>query len=208
MGRSYARRTGLRSPALVVVAAEGAVTERRYFKSLESKIHDSRVKFKYLDRDDSGHSCPVKIVEQLSEFKKKNSTSAKDSYCAVVDTDGPHGWKIADAAKLCNDKEFLLAASNPCFEVWLLFHLVNCRALEEHEITEIEQGGKGPCVRRIETALGPNNDSILNFDYYDTKVVDAISQARYHDRDNAELWPKKLGTRVYLLLEMLMADRL
>lgn len=211
MARSYERESGTRQSSLIVVAVEGEKTEPKYFDALVQRIHNSR--YRLLHKNKSGESCPLTVATQLQTFKEDNSVTyedddgneitVEDSYWAVVDTDGPHIEKLEAAAALCEANKFSLAVSNPCFELWLLLHFVDVAELPASEQENLKTSGKKYYVQKIDTALGPNNSSILDIDYYLPLLSEAISRARKLDVQKDEPWPPDLGTRVYLLLEEL-----
>lgn len=201
--RSYARPKATRTSTLIVVAAEGAVTERDYFIGLGEKIHNSRIRFKFLEKDQFDGSCPVRVVDQIDKFKRNRDTVKGDQFWVVVDADGPHNWKLVEAEKLCKDKNINLAISNPCFEIWVLFHsLVDAANLSEESKTRILDTGKTECCRLINKhAAVPANVSAFDFEVLWPSIEDAVRAAKVMDTDSETRLPERVGSRVYRLID-------
>lgn len=111
-GRESARFHRARKKRYLVVAG-GAVTERQYFKQLES-IYDAVID--YQQKNES----PEQLADFACKLKKEDerdiSTDCYEKIWAVVDVDDFHDH--SKAAKTCKDNGIELIISNPCFEVW------------------------------------------------------------------------------------------
>ncbi len=204
MASRYSRAPRSRKSSLIYVAAEGAVTEKQYFEGVVNKIHSSRVKLEFVDRSSSGDSCPVRVVQYLSDYKKSISTNKDDMFWVVVDADGPHARKLAEAARLVRQKKLKLAVSNPCFEFWLLMHYVSIAEISDSEIELINQDGKKGCSAKIRSVFGSYNHANLDFEYLWRNVHRAIDRSSSIDQDKNEQWPKELGTTVYKVLQSVL----
>ena len=58
-----------------------------------------------------------------------------DELCLVIDRD-KQSWTeatISEVAQFCHAKQYILALSNPCFELWLLIHHYDVMLLSEDE---------------------------------------------------------------------------
>ena len=66
---------------------------------------------------------PGSVINALSRAKdriaSKYDPNDEDEYWAVIDKDQ---WDLESAAKQIRQKQFCLAESYPCFELWLLLH--------------------------------------------------------------------------------------
>lgn len=58
----------LRDTRLIIIASEGAVTEKKYFES--SLFHSRRIQVKVLETE-GGHSSPESVLNRLRAFKKE-----------------------------------------------------------------------------------------------------------------------------------------
>ena len=101
--------------------AGGAVTEKQYFKQLES-LYD--VIIDYQQKNNSPKQLAKLAVKLKREDKRDTSTDCYERIWVVVDVDDFHDH--GEAARICNDNVIELIISNPCFEVWLLDYVKAC----------------------------------------------------------------------------------
>ena len=119
-GRKAARSRRPRKRRFLVVAG-GAVTEKQYFKQLES-LYD--VIIDYQQKNNSPKQLAKLAVKLKREDKRDTSTDCYERIWVVVDVDDFHDH--GEAARICNDNGIELIISNPCFEVWLLDYVKAC----------------------------------------------------------------------------------
>lgn len=119
-GRKAARSRRPRKRRFLVVAG-GAVTEKQYFKQLES-LYD--VIIDYQQKNNSPKQLAKLAVKLKREDKRDTSTDCYERIWVVVDVDDFHDH--GEAARICNDNGIELIISNPCFEVWLLDYVTAC----------------------------------------------------------------------------------
>ena len=110
-GRKAARSRRPRKRRFLVVAG-GAVTEKQYFKQLES-LYD--VIIDYQQKNNSPKQLAKLAVKLKREDKRDTSTDCYERIWVVVDVDDFHDH--GEAARICNDNGIELIISNPCFEV-------------------------------------------------------------------------------------------
>lgn len=69
------------------------------------------------------------------KFLKESNASDGDVFAVVIDRDqGSHSREdLSEIIQKCEEKSFLCCLTNPCFEFWLLLHLVGVDALLEPE---------------------------------------------------------------------------
>lgn len=186
-----------------MIAAEGEVTERDYFIGMGKEIHNSRIRFKFLEKDKFDSGCPVRVVGQIDKFRKARDTVKGDQFWVVVDADGPHGWKLADAEKLCKEKNINLAISNPCFEIWILFHfLMDVVNLSEESKIKILKNGKKECRRLINKhATVASHVSPFDFEVLWPLIDEATKIAKVMDCNSGTRLPVPVGSRVHNLID-------
>ena len=75
-----------------------------------------------------GFGVPLSVVEKAIQQKKENlkanqnnSAVKKDIYVAIVDVDEHPDFP--EAKRLAEDNDITLIISNPCIEIWALWHL-------------------------------------------------------------------------------------
>ncbi|MGJ8655714.1 MAG: RloB family protein [Akkermansiaceae bacterium] len=118
-----------------LIVTEGTVTEPVYFKELRKQLRARGADIEVLP---GKKSDPFKVIDhtvKLSEIKtqraKQGRAIAYDHVWAVIDTDvaviNDDLQKIIHTA---DTKGVKLALSNPCFEAWLIFHVMkSCKPL-------------------------------------------------------------------------------
>lgn len=103
-----------------------------------------------------------------------------------------------------------MALSNPCFELWLLLHLVDVSSLTpEEQLLWMENRRKSkssnPYLKvLLRQKMGSYHESAYDVLTLIEHVEVAIERARLLDKNPADRWPQTLGTRVYLLAESVM----
>ncbi len=116
--------------------------------------------------------------------------------------------KLVDDCK--KERNFFLAMSNPCFEIWLLIHLKDINEFDEIEKQRLMENEKiSHSKNYIDKVLGeiqgrgynkkPNPRIFLPL----TKK--AIIRAKELDNKNDD-YPKQLGTHIYKLIEKLLIE--
>jgi hypothetical protein len=200
----------LRDANLIVIATEGMQTEKKYFEDLSSPTwyHNSRVYVKVIDRIQTG-SDPKRVLEMLDGFRREFNLRAYDELWLVVDVDRWQEQMLAEVARLCTQKRYRIAVSNPCFEIWLLFHVRSLEEYSEPERAEFRTNWKDGTNRtRLErelvTILGKYNKSAPDPNDFLPNVSVAIDRARAADIRPEDRWPNDLDSRVYLLAERMI----
>lgn len=205
------RRSAYRDASLIVIAAEGERTERRYFTDLASPMYyrNPRVHVAVVDRDTHA-SSPKHVIAALNNFKREYALRTYDELWMVIDRDRWSQQELSDIATQCVQKGYELAVSNPCFELWLLLHVKDINEYSQQELEELEQNeridsGRTKLEKELSDICGGYNKLRLDTSKYLPHVDTAIERARGLDSDPAHRWPHSLGTRVYLLAERVIS---
>jgi RloB-like protein len=117
------RRGTPREPRRRILVVCGAdKTESAYFKGLCASRRGTSVNVVIAEK---GHSAPDQVVQFA---RRKMASGDFDQIWCVVDVDDfeRDGGKISAAVRLGTRHGIELAVSNPCFELWLLLHHVEC----------------------------------------------------------------------------------
>ena len=130
--RPVGRRRAVRRPAArIVVATEGSSTEPAYLRALNRLFADESVRLELV----SGVGDPRAVVERAIEEiakSKRDPLGNDDSAWAMFDRD-VHD-RFAEAKDLARGNGIGLAVSDPCFELWGIFHYRDQQApLDRHE---------------------------------------------------------------------------
>jgi hypothetical protein len=205
------RRSGYRDAKLIIIASEGTNTEKRYFEDLAEAYFAPNIHVEVIDRLMRG-SDPKSVISSLDDFHNQYSLrSDYDELWLVVDVDRWGTRKLSEVGKLCNQKKYYFAVSNPCFEIWLLLHL---KSLGDYSVEVLEEfkNNKRPNIKHPRTRLELELVSLLgsyNIGNPDTKrfikdVKTAISRAKALDVNPEHRWTNGLGSRVYLIAEKIV----
>lgn len=118
--RRHSRRCEIRKRGLVV--SEGTVTEKQYIERLKQVLRDSQPGA--VDVKSIGLGKDPKTVLEYAKQECDKASSQEEPYdwcCIVVDVDQHATLKhcVQSAPKFSID----VVVSNPCFEVWLIWHV-------------------------------------------------------------------------------------
>lgn len=151
------------------------------------------------------------MLEQLNEYKCQYELEADDELWLVTDKDHWTEAMLSRVATECmQDVSMHMALSNPCFELWLLLHLVDVSSLTpEEQLLWMENRRKSkssnPYLKvLLRQKMGSYHESAYDVLTLIQHVEVAIERARLLDKNPADRWPQTLGTRVYLLAESVM----
>jgi len=203
--RDFKRKSGFRDSRLIVIAAEGEETEKRYFEGIKARYDNPRIHVEVLERLDSA-SDPAKVIKALDQFRSDYKLrKGHDQLWLVIDVDRWGNQKLSLVSQQCIQKCYQLAVSNPSFEIWLLLHV---RALDTYPpeilielLANRKDGKRTRLEQELLLLLGSYNKTNPDMEYFAPRVFVAIQNARGSDRNPDTRWPNQLGTRVYLLLE-------
>jgi hypothetical protein len=198
----------LRDDRAFVVATEDTYAPAQYFDA----IREPRVIIKVLGSD-GPLSAPQHVVERLKEAKRVAVAAGDllrgDEFWVLLDTDHwvkpNHIAGLQQALLEARQAGFLIAISNPCFELWLLLH---------HE--DVPPGSVfGRCAevgKKLRARLGRYNKcGVCVEDFPAATIDDAIRRARALEANPDQptgYWPEKAGTRVFQLLEAIRGKTL
>lgn len=195
--RGYTRdvpQEKVRDYSLFAIATEGTVREPEYFLPFDGI---ERIKVDIIEPEPledgelaSGGSSPSQVLKRVLEYIGRYQLMKEngDSLWCVIDVDRWPQEQIEELHACCAQKEnWHLVISNPCIEIWLLYH----------KMPDLSRLG-------ITTAQGAKRAlSKIDGGYYYIKylplMLDAIENASRADSAPEGWMPKLLETKVYLL---------
>lgn len=210
---NYTRKEASLDSRLIIIAAEGEFTEKIYFEALRKHARNSRVHIKILERDEENrhNSSPEYVLGQLTQYKLENPIEQDDELWLVIDKDKWTAKSIRAVAQRCaQDSSYHLALSNPCFELWLILHIIDASLESDEEKVKMlknrkEKKNADPYLKRkLRALLGSYQESNYDADKLVLQVADAIARAEDLDKDKSARWPQGLGTHVYKLTKSIM----
>lgn len=160
-----------------LVVLEGRVTEQEYVYAAVPRLNKRNVSIK--TSRDTGHTDPIGIVnaaKQLRSKAKRTEPYDKREVWCVFDTETKltqtrrEGLKEAvNSAEYAQGNRIELAISNPCFEIWLLWHSENQSAwiasdAVQRRCTEIglTVGKDGKHIQDAETLVRDHYENAKN----------------------------------------------
>lgn len=150
----------------VLIVCGGACTEKQYFDELRRWAHNPAVKVKI--RSEVG--SPSQIVNYAAGFLRRGGDDF-DAVWAVVDVDDFTDLELA--ASESRKTGVRLAVSNPCFELWLLLHLVDHR--QEVTTAEVQKLLQRHCPAYDKTSI--------RFSHFVDGIDNACGRAQKLDPD-------------------------
>ena len=176
------RRPGVREQrTTVLIATNGESTERAYFTALKQ---EPWVTARVTVVGEKG--SPVDLVRGTARRQQRDDFDQAWAVCVVDD------FPTRDASAEAESAGVRLAWSNPCFEVWLLLHLIDCA----HYVENAKK------VRdRLRGQVPGWDKAALDFAVFRDGVEDAVRRSKRLD-ESPEANP---STAVWQLVEELKA---
>jgi len=189
----------LRDTRLIVIATEGAKTEKQYFEGISRHRYRIRRVQVRVEATADAKSAPEYALARLDAYCDEFQIGEDDELWLMVDVDRWGAKKLAAVAQKALQKGYHLAISNPCFELWLLLHfeepsvaLKTCAAL----------------TKRLKERLPGYRKSNLGTDAFTMEAIrNAVRRAGSVGNDEQARWPKTRGTQVYKVVEELLKER-
>ena len=130
--RSVTRKAASRKlVVLFVVVMEGKLTEAEYLDAFAIVYGNSSIKMRFV----RGAGDPRSVVERAIEERarlKEEEMAGKDSVWAMFDRD--EHVRFAEGKDLATGNNIPVAVSNPCFELWGIFHYRDFdRPIDRHD---------------------------------------------------------------------------
>lgn len=195
--RGYDKNVGqekTRDYSLFAIACEGTEREPEYFRpfSMIDRIKVDIIENRIGKRD----SAPKKVLERVQRYIEEVGLSEKDNdtlWC-VIDVDNWPRKQIEELAEYCNNfLNWNIIISNPCFEVWLLYHKL--KDLKDIDCSK---------AQKVKEALHKQEKGGYFYLKYLPLLKDAIVNAKANDSHLKNYFPDSKETKVYLLAEALM----
>ena len=200
-----------------ILAFEGTVTERKYFEDLRASeyFNDSgQIETISLKKGPYDGNSPLDVKSLLSKTKREYNFRPTDEFWLIIDRDDwerIHKIDIDQVVKDCrSERNFNMALSNPCFEIWLLLHLSKISDFSEEEQKKIyENAPVSEKKHYIDVVLankigdGRGYNKRPNPGIFLPRIRNAIINA-LEVSEQGSFYPKKLGSDVYKLVEKLI----
>ena len=201
--RLYTRKPPDRDATLFIIYCEGSRREPQYFKYF--KDISTRINLEVVEADSQENNSPLGLYEHAcsdigssdSDFPVKYELGEGDQVWFVIDTD-KWGDSINELRSRCGmQKNWFVAQSNPCFEVWLYYHFFSDFA------GDIKLNGCAEWKAHVNVGIPGGFDSRK----HPILIADAITNAEVHFTPSGKDVPYgttevyKLGKEIYPLIE-------
>lgn len=181
-GRSTKKRS--RGKRYLIVT-NGKVTEKEYFERLVD-LYGLRGRV-VIDKGAAGRD-PKTLVERAADLKAKEDKEARrerfdswESVWAVTDVDAV---SMFAAQQLARQEAVGLAVSNPCFEVWLIDHMIVCpESCSETKACEKKAQELGVTCSRGKKSKSLEKSKAIGFPITKERVDKALQNAQVHNSD-------------------------
>lgn len=181
----------VRDYSLFVIACEGTEQEPAYFKPFDNG--SNRIKVDVIEQEEGQRrSAPKHVLTRAQEYIEKVGLSEKDgdTLWLVVDVDRWPRKQHNELKEFCEaNPNWNVIISNPCFEIWLLFH--KKEKLDDLDCSTPEK------TKKEFNKLGSN---LLE---YIPLMEKAIKNAKANDANTRHFMPNPKETKVYHLAEAL-----
>ncbi len=191
----------VRDYKLFAIACEGGKREPEYFQLFEKIsnritidiigdiINDEEMNYIHETK-----SSPKWVLDRAVRYIEKEGLTEEDELWFVMDIDRWQGNQIREIANYCKQKNnWHIALSNPCFEVWLIYHIK-----EEIDVNESLDCKELKYQLSIIVNSGYNKYRFIQF------FNKAINNAQNADTNRSHYFPDPGNTKVYLLAESLI----
>lgn len=201
---------------LFVLSFEGTISEKKYFLDFRaSKLFNNNglIELVPLKRPKNKGSDPFSVKKLLKEAKKEYGFKDTDEFWLIIDRDDwetIHKLSFDELVLECKaEKNFFLAMSNPCFEIWLILHFKAISEFTEEERNQILENAKVGSKNHIDIVVsmlqgdGRGYNKRPNPNIFLPLTKNAIERAKLTDTQNEE-YPTSLGTHIYKLIEKII----
>jgi hypothetical protein len=161
-----------------LIVTNGEVTERQYFDGLEEELGGVVFTVRSFRADPAALAKTARDLKRSEERGSasdgRSGTDGFQHVFVVTDVDRFTPAQLQEARRICRESGMELVISNPCFEVWLIDHLMRC---PDSFVTARD-------VERKATDLGivgGSRNKHVNYQVLEGRYAEACTNARAHN---------------------------
>lgn len=174
------RRTQRPSRPRLLIVCGSLRTGKDYLVGLRDSALNRSVDIQIIQKPKS----PLEIVTYATKHLAATAGDFDQAWC-VFDVDE---FEVESAKREAGRRGYEVAASDPCFELWLLLHHEDCRAFQD---------GYKAVERRLKKHVAKYDKTKLDFTNYADGVSDAILRAeKLGETGNPSTGMWRLATRI------------
>ena len=197
------------------IACEGKKTEYRYFEGLLKAREElgikSLIEVLPIRHGPGTNSHPLTIITEAKAAMDRCDVYFPefDTVCIIVDRDAKSftDTQYLQAEALCKQNDFRFIVSNPCIEIWFLFHYTNLKGYSLEELVENRKVGERTSteiVLKDDFLQGSYHIARIQFERnFKPYVHMAIENSKLY-ATSTEALRMKLGTNLGLLIEEIL----
>jgi hypothetical protein len=197
------------------VASEDTHACEKYLLAMQAAglIDPARIEVLPLPTLD-GHSTLAAVLKRLDDERAEPGIRlGSDEYWAVFDVDRQSAEYLDAQAQIATERDYRLAGSNPCFELWLLLHLT--ADIRDLPRGQDDRGAADKCARRLHTTLQAGDPRARGYNkakpgaerFTSEELVDLACQRAHELSPDPTPWPATVGTHMHRLIERLPRPR-
>ncbi len=183
----YKKKKPWRDAKLFLIICEGERREFQYFNYFDGLSRQLKI---IPIPNCEGKSAPKHLQVNAEKAVQEFDDGGDYELWIVMDVDAWKKQDLHDIQTFCNEKNWSVAISNPCFEVWLYFHF-------EKKQLEADRLNQCKTWKGIVNTLG---NSGFDSAYHPALLATAIQNAQ-SNYDDEGYFPKVSSTQVYRLGE-------
>ena len=191
------RSTGSQSyNKVIIISAEGVVTEPSYFNCLKKLVEGVSVK---VLKKPSSKSSPIDVLRNVEKKVWYEDLKEGDEVWVVIDKDNWTEEQFKEVLKWENSNNYNnVAISNPCFEYWLVLHFEMCHSMN-----------KDDCMKVLKKYLGSykkkkTEKKIMEGDLNIEKIQIAVNNAKEREKITKKAYTMSGFTNVHYLVESII----
>lgn len=176
---------------IIFVISEGKVTEPNYIDILNTIKQDCHIQIAM-----SGNKNIKRIKREIEGIKQENGKSSE--IWVAIDRNSRTESQLSEIYNM-ETVNVRIALSDPCFEVWLLFHYNDASAVRE---SGNRKSAKDQCIKALKSVEGWDdfkkkiNPGLIS----EQHILKAIERAEKHDNPKSKKWPQKHGVTTFYRL--------
>lgn len=190
--RGYKKGEPYRDARMIVIACEG-MREKAYFQMLIGQSQRLNVEMLAPEGAEEGFSHPSQVIARAELFIEEYGLKGEDdSVWLIMDVDRWKEHLLYEIIKTCENREkWNITISNPCFEVWLYFHL------------DINERLETTICKEIKNLLHEKVIGGYKVEVFTKKAFEAAQKAKDFDNYITDNFPKVGISKIYNLVKYL-----
>jgi hypothetical protein len=183
----YRKKSPWRDAKLFLVICEGERREVQYFEYFDGLSRQLKV---IPIPNEAGKSAPKHLQVNAEKAAEIYEDGGEYELWIAMDMDKWQQKDLHEIKSFCDEKDWSIAFSNPCFEVWLYFHF-------EKKVLTTERLNQCKTWKQVVDKLG---NSGFDSAYHPNLIKNAVENAK-ENYEAEGYFPKVSSTQIHILGE-------